>query len=71
MLYIVDLVQYQIGPGAVSFYHSGTGLIGCRTVRHSGIYTHAHEHAHKHPHKHTHGHGQAAWTLTWTAWKWA
>jgi hypothetical protein len=42
------LVRYWIGPGIVSFFNSGTGLIGCRTVRHSSIYKHAH--------------GQAAWT---------
>jgi hypothetical protein len=47
----VGLVRYRVGPGVVSFYHSGTGLIGYRTIRHSGIFSHAHtqEHAHEHP----------------------
>jgi hypothetical protein len=51
------LVRYWIGPGIVIFFHSGTGLIACRTVRHSGIFKHAHR--------------QAAWTsdldITWTS----
>jgi hypothetical protein len=52
----ICLVRYRIGPGAVSFYHSSTGLIVCRTVQHSGIYTHAHKHAHKHAYAHEHAH---------------
>ncbi len=34
------------------FFLSGTGLIGCRSFRHSGIYTHTNTHAHR----------QASWT---------
>jgi hypothetical protein len=42
--------------GLVQFFHFGTGLIGCRTVRHSGIYTHEHadEHADEHTFAHAH-----------------
>ncbi len=46
----VSLVQYWTCPGIVGSVLSGTGLIGCRTVRHSGIYTHVHEHALAHAH---------------------
>ncbi len=35
----VGLVQYRTCSGIVSFFHSGTGLTGCRTVRHLYIYT--------------------------------
>jgi hypothetical protein len=51
-----DLVWYRNCPGIVSFFYFGTGLIGCRTVRYSGIYTHEHEHAHKHEHALAHAH---------------
>jgi hypothetical protein len=44
----VSLVRYRTCSGNVSFFQSGTGLFGCRTVRHSGIYTHKQEHAHEH-----------------------
>ncbi len=54
----ISLIQYQTGPGIVSFFHSGMGRIGCREVWHSSIYTHTHEHTD------THGHGQV--TLMWT-----
>jgi hypothetical protein len=37
-----------------NFFHSGTGMIGCQTVRHSGIYKHEHEHVHKHALAHAH-----------------
>jgi hypothetical protein len=55
------LVRYRTSPGIVSFFPSGTGLIECRTVRHSGIYTHehAHEHAQEHAHEHAHEHALA------------
>ncbi len=33
----VSLVPYRTCSGIVSFFQSGTGLTGCRTVRHSGI----------------------------------
>jgi hypothetical protein len=33
----VRLVRYRTCSGIVSFFQSGTGLTGCRTVRHSGI----------------------------------
>jgi hypothetical protein len=33
----VSLVRYQICSAIVSFFQSGTGLTGCRTVLHSGI----------------------------------
>jgi hypothetical protein len=33
----VSLVRYRTCFGIVSFFQSGTGLTGCRTVRHSGI----------------------------------
>jgi hypothetical protein len=33
----VSLVWYRTCSGIVSFFQSGTGLTGCRTVRHSGI----------------------------------
>jgi hypothetical protein len=49
----VSLVRYWTYPGIVSSFHSGTGLIRCRTVRHSGIYTHAHAHKHTLAHAHT------------------
>ncbi len=44
----LGLIRYRTCPGIVSFFYSGTGLIGCRTVRHSGIYTHEHALAHAH-----------------------
>jgi hypothetical protein len=44
----ISLVWYRTCPVIVSSVHSGTGLIGCRTVQHSGIYTHAHALAHAH-----------------------
>jgi hypothetical protein len=64
----VGLVRYRISSGVVSFYHSGTGLIRCRTVRPFLQHTHTNTNTHANTHKntHTHGHGQAAWTLTWT-----
>jgi hypothetical protein len=34
----ISLVRYRTGSGTVSFFHSGTGLTGCRTVRHSSIF---------------------------------
>jgi hypothetical protein len=34
----ISLVQYWIDSGTVSFFHSGTGLTGCRTVRHFEMY---------------------------------
>ncbi len=46
----LGLVWYRTCSGIVSFFYSGTGLFGCRTVGHSNIYTH--EHAHEHAHKH-------------------
>jgi hypothetical protein len=33
----LSLVRYRICSGIVSFFQSGTGLTGCRTVRLSGI----------------------------------
>jgi hypothetical protein len=54
MLDYVSLVRYRTRSGIVSFFQFGTGLTGCRTVRHSGIYTH--EHAHKHAHEHALAH---------------
>jgi hypothetical protein len=45
MPYCVSLVRYRTCSGIVSFFQSGTGLFGCRTVRHSDIYTHEHAHA--------------------------
>ncbi len=42
MLDFIGLVQYRTSPGIISFFHSGTRLIGCWTVRHSSIFTHAH-----------------------------
>jgi hypothetical protein len=33
----ISLVRYRTVSGTVSFFHSGTGLTGCWTVRHSGI----------------------------------
>ncbi len=36
----VSLVRYWTGFGIVCFFKSGTGLTGCRTVRHSGISIH-------------------------------
>ncbi len=33
----ISLVQYRTGSGAISFFHFGTALTGCWTVRHSGI----------------------------------
>jgi hypothetical protein len=77
----VSLVRYRTCPGIVSSVHSGTGLIGCRTVRHSSIYTHAHENEHALAHAHAHTpmmcgmnmdknmdvqRGHEAWTLTHT-----
>jgi hypothetical protein len=38
MLDCVGLVRYRACSDIVSFFHPGTGLTGCRTVRHSGIY---------------------------------
>jgi hypothetical protein len=35
-----SLVQYRTSSGTVNFFHSGTGLTGCRTVRHYGILNH-------------------------------
>jgi hypothetical protein len=56
----LGLVWYWAYPGIVSFFYSSTGLFGCRTVRHYGIYTHEHEHAHElaraHPHALAHAH---------------
>jgi hypothetical protein len=34
----VALLRYQTVSGIVSVFQSGTGLIRCRTVRHSGIW---------------------------------
>jgi hypothetical protein len=77
----LGLVQYQTCPGIVSFFYSGTGLFGCWTVRHSGIYTLEHEHAQEHALAHAHTpkmcgmnmdrnmdvqHGHEAWTWTCT-----
>ncbi len=33
----VPLFRYRTGSGIRIFVHSGTGLTGCQTVRHSGI----------------------------------
>jgi hypothetical protein len=33
----VALFRYRTGRGIVSFIQSGTGLTGCRTIRHSGM----------------------------------
>ncbi len=33
----VSLVRYRTCSGIVSFFQSGTGLTGCRRVRHSSI----------------------------------
>jgi hypothetical protein len=33
----VNIVRYRTCSGIVSFFQSGTGLTGRRTVRHSGI----------------------------------
>jgi hypothetical protein len=46
----VSLVRYRTCSGIVSSVHSNTGLIGCWTVQHSGIYTHAHKHLLAHAH---------------------
>jgi hypothetical protein len=68
----LGLVRYRTCPGIDSFFYSGTGLFECRTVRHSGIYTHAHEqaptHAHTYDVQHEHGQkrGRSAWTWTCT-----
>jgi hypothetical protein len=77
----VGLVRYRACSGIVIFFQSGTGLFGCRTVRHSGIYTHEHEHAHEHALVHALTpmmcginmdrnmdvqHGHEAWTWTCT-----
>jgi hypothetical protein len=40
----VSLVRYWTGFGIVSFFQSGTGLTGCRTVRHFYIYVNGHLH---------------------------
>jgi hypothetical protein len=37
MLDCVSLVRHRTCSGIVIFFQSGTGLTGCRTVRHSGI----------------------------------
>jgi hypothetical protein len=79
------LVRYRNCPGIVSFFYSGTGLIGCWTVRHSGIYTHEHAHEHALAHAHTpmmwgmkmdrnmdvqHGHETWTWTIGHTPLTW-
>jgi hypothetical protein len=33
----VILIRYRAGPGIVIDFQSGTGLTGCRTIRHYGI----------------------------------
>jgi hypothetical protein len=32
----VTLIRYRAGSGIVIDFQSGTGLTGCRTIRHSG-----------------------------------
>jgi hypothetical protein len=54
----IGLVQYQTGLGIISFFHSSARLIGCRTVWHFGICTHAHTP----PCTHTHGQASRTWT---------
>jgi hypothetical protein len=66
------------GPFPASLvFHSGTGLVRCRTVWHSGIYTHelAHEHALTHACRPMMNmdrnmdvqHRHEAWTWRWTS----
>jgi hypothetical protein len=38
----VSLVQYRTCSGIVTFFQSGTGLTGCRTLWHSGISIYVH-----------------------------
>ncbi len=70
MLDLIALVQYLTSAGIVSVFHSGTGLIGCWTVRRSGIYTHACKRRRKDTDK-EHGknmhHGHGVWTSTMDA----
>ncbi len=78
----VNLVRYRTCSGIVSFFQSGTGLTGCRTVRHSGISIYMcmdidmdMEHVHGHAvwtwtcsmdMDTQHGFGLAAWIWQWT-----
>ncbi len=68
----VNLVRYRTCSSIVSFFQSGTGLTGCRTVRHSGIsiYTYTDiDMDMKHWHKLRHWHEHVTWT--WHAvWTW-
>jgi hypothetical protein len=68
----VGLVQYRTCSGIVSFFHSGTGLTGCRTVRHLYIYTYTYicicsmNMDRDRDMDMQHGHGHAAWTRTFS-----
>ncbi len=67
MLDCVSLVRYRTGFGIVSFFQSGTGLTGCRTVRHSGISIYMSmdiDIGMKHWHGMQHWHEHATWTWT-------
>jgi hypothetical protein len=62
----VSLVRYRTCLGIVSLFHSGTGLTGYRTVRHSGIYIlyvpRTWIFSLDTDMQNGHGHGHAAWT---------
>jgi hypothetical protein len=50
----VSFVRYQTNYGIVSFFQSGAGLTGCRTVWHTGIALYIY----------IHGHAVLTWTCT-------
>jgi hypothetical protein len=65
----VSLVQYRICSGIISFFHSCTGLTGCRTVWHSGFLSICTwkltlTSSIDIDMQHGHGHGHAVWTST-------
>ncbi len=59
----VILVRYRTGFGIISFFQSGTGQTGCRTVRHSGISIYMSIDIDIDMNM-QHGHGHAVWTWT-------
>jgi hypothetical protein len=59
----VGLVRYWTCSGIVSFFHSGTGLTRCRTVRHSGIYIYAYIYICVHTYTYTHTYTSAVHIL--------
>jgi hypothetical protein len=63
MPYCVSLVWYQTCSGIVSFFQSGIGLTGCRTVRHSGISIYMYMDIDMDI-EHAHGHGVWTWTCS-------